>query len=119
MFRRTVAAFLSLVLVWTGVATQGNAVSLVLLSAEPFIALALDNSDPLAHGSVDDHHVDDQAGSAAGENLADPPDHFLPRPGARAPLLARTRPHPDVAAAFTSGHLETPQRPPSATSSVA
>jgi hypothetical protein len=121
MFRRTVAAFLSLVLFWAGFATQENAVSLVSVSvsAEPAIVYALDNSHQLTDGSVDDHHLDDQPGSASVENLADQPGLFLVSASARAPLLALTRPYPYIAAAFTPGHVEAPQRPPCATSSVA
>lgn len=119
MFNRSVAALLVLVLVWAGFATQEHAVSLVSAAAETSLPSSIDPLHQLADGSVDDHHLDDQPGSSSVENLADQPGLFLAGPIASSPLLALTRPHPYIAAAFTPAHVAAPQRPPCATVSVA
>jgi hypothetical protein len=119
MFNRSVAALLVLVLVWAGFATQEHAVSMASPAAGSSFLSATDSSHQLADGSVDDHHLDDQPGSASVENPADQPGLFLVGPDARPLLLAMTRPHPYISAAFTPAHVEAPQRPPCATPPVA
>jgi hypothetical protein len=119
MFLRTVAAFLALVIVWAGFTTQESAISLTPIGSESSALSAIDSSRHVSDGSVTDHHLDDQPGSATVENLTDQPSLFMAGPSTRAPLLAMSKPHPYVAAAFTPVDPQALQRPPCATPLVA
>lgn len=67
MFRRWFASFLSLLILWSGFATQGETLSEARQELASLSSLLL-VSDLLpaaqVNGSVDDHHVDDQPGQA-------------------------------------------------------
>jgi hypothetical protein len=119
MFLRTVASFLALVIVWAGFTTQESAISLMSVGGEPSALSAIDSSRHVSDGSVTDHHLDDQPGSTSVENLADQPSLFMAGPSTRVPLLAMSKPHPYVDAAFTPADPQALQRPPCATSFVA
>lgn len=119
MFLRTVAAFLALVIVWASFTTQESAMSLGSIGSGSSALSAIDSSRHVSDGSVTDHHLDDQPGSAFVENLADQPSLFMAGPSARVPLLAMSKPHPYLAAAFTPADPQALQRPPCTTPLVA
>lgn len=71
---RVIALFLSLVLLWSGLATVEAPHVLAQPAPEPGLAVVIDADEAaLQHGSVEHHHLDDLPSQAQGDPPGDPP----------------------------------------------
>jgi hypothetical protein len=116
---RVIALLLALVLLWSGLTTQEQAISFASSSIEQGYSVPSDLPQPVHDGSIDDHHLDDQPGQTLAEGTMELPPLLMTRPAAGVPKLAMSRPRPYAMAAWIEPYLAGPQRPPCATYLVA